>query len=120
MISTKKYKFFRINSFYFLYFSNLSLIEFGENPNSISKITTNKIIVNSDKISAIGIQSGEVTHHQDQSIFPVSLRTKKTIKRTPAKLKPDDEFFDAMIINLYLIYLKCCFFFEFLWKILVV
>ena len=62
-----------------------------------------------------GIQRGEVTHHQDQSMFPVSLRTKNTTNNTPVNPIPDeDELFDAIIINLYLIYLKCCFYFEFL------
>ena len=64
---------------------------------------------------AIGIQRGEVTHHQDQSMFPVNLRTKNTTNNTPVNPIPDeDELFDAIIINLYLIYLKCCFFFDFL------
>ena len=68
---------------------------------------------------AIGIHSGEVTHHQDQSMFPVNLRTKNTTNNTPVNPIPDeDDFFDAIIINLYLIYLNCCFFFEFLLKIL--
>jgi hypothetical protein len=49
---------------------------------------------------ANGIQRGEVTHHQDQSIFPVSLRTKNTMKRTADKLKPVPEllFVDIFII----------------------
>jgi hypothetical protein len=48
-----------------------------------------------------GIQRGEVTHHQDQSIFPVSLSIKKIINRTPGKLSPEFEFFDAMIILIF-------------------
>jgi hypothetical protein len=43
------------------------------------------------KPKAIGIQRGEVTHHQDQSILFVSLRTKNTMKRTADKLKPVPE-----------------------------
>jgi hypothetical protein len=35
-----------------------------------------------------GSQRGEVTHHQDQSIFPVSLRTRNTINKTPVKEIP--------------------------------
>jgi hypothetical protein len=48
-------------------------------------------------------------------MFPVNLRTKNTTNNTPVNPIPDeDELFDAIIINLYLIYLNCCFFFEFL------
>ncbi len=47
---------------------------------------------------AIGIQRGEVTHHQDQSMFPVNLRTKNTTNNTPVIPIPDeDELFGAII-----------------------
>ena len=84
--------------FYFLYFSNLFFKSSGLNPKMSSKITTKRIIKKKLRKSATGIQRGEVTHHQDQSIFPVNLRIKNTMKRTPAKLKPEDEFFDAIIL----------------------
>jgi hypothetical protein len=38
------------------------------------------------------IQSGERTHHQDQVMTPTSLRTMKMTVRTPARLRPPDEF----------------------------
>lgn len=68
---------------------------------------------------AIGIQRGEVTHHQDQSMFPVNLRTKNTTNNTPVNPIPDeDELFDDIINNLYLIYLISCFYFVFLLRTL--
>ena len=49
------------------------------------------------KPKASGIQRGEVTHHQDQSMLFVSLRTKNTMKRTADKLRPVPELlFDAI------------------------
>lgn len=93
----------------------LSFIASGEKPKIISNITTNNIIKKTEAIKASGIQRGEVTHHQDQSIFPVSLRTKNITNNKPDRPIPDDEFFEFVDITIiYLIYLKCCFFFEFL------
>ena len=55
-----------------------------------------------------GIQRGEVTHHQDQSIFPVNLRTKNTMKRTADKLKPVPELlFDVISILYFSLYQFC-------------
>jgi hypothetical protein len=51
-----------------------------------------------DNTKAIGIQRGEVIHHQDQSIFPVSLRIKNTIKITAVKLSPLELFLDIIFI----------------------
>ena len=57
------------------------------------------------KPKASVIQRGEVTHHQDQSIFPVNLRTKNTMKRTADKLKPVPELlFDAIFYFNILVY----------------
>jgi hypothetical protein len=84
--------------FYFLYFSNLFFKSSGLNPKISNKIITIKTTKKIDTAKAIGIHKGEVTHHHDQSIFPVNLRIKNTMKRTPAKLKPEDEFFDAIIL----------------------
>ena len=39
--------------------------------------------------SAAGIQSGEVTHHQDQLINPVNFSTRNTINVTPQIDMPD-------------------------------
>jgi hypothetical protein len=84
--------------FYFLYFSNLFFKSSGLNPKISNKTITIRTTKKIDTAKAIGIHKGEVTHHQDQSIFPVNLRIKNTMKRTPAKLKPEDEFFDAIIL----------------------
>jgi hypothetical protein len=44
-----------------------------------------------------GIQRGDVTHHHDQSILPVSLRVKKMRNSTIDVLIPEDDLDDAMI-----------------------
>lgn len=87
--------------FYFLYLSILSLIELGENPKIISSITTNKTTMKIENAKPSGIQSGDVTHHHDQSMFPVNFKTKNTIKRIPAKPIPDEDEFFADIILIY-------------------
>jgi len=84
--------------FYFLYFSNLFFKSSGLNPKISNKIITIKTTKKIDTAKAIGIHKGEVTHHQDQSIFPVSLRTKNTTNNTPVNPIPDEEFFDAIIL----------------------
>jgi hypothetical protein len=50
-------------------------------------------------------------------MFPVNLRTKNTTNNTPVNPIPDEDDFDAIITNLYLIYLISCFYFVFLLKI---
>jgi len=45
-----------------------------------------------------GIQSGDVTHHQDQSILFVNLRTRKTTNRM--KLNPNPLFVLLFILLL--------------------
>lgn len=75
----------------------LSLIAVGENPKSTNTRTTTKTTIKIETIKAIGIQRGEVTHHQDQSIFPVSLRTKNIMNNNPDNPIPDEELFDAII-----------------------
>lgn len=69
-----------------------------DTPNIRAITTIRNIIPTTAKPKAIGIQRGEVIHHQDQSMFPVSLRTKNTMKRTADKLKPVPELlFDVDI-----------------------
>ena len=52
-----------------------------------------------DNTNAIGIQRGEVTHHQDQSIVFVNLRIIKIKNRTIPNPIPLDVFlFSLMII----------------------
>ena len=43
-----------------------------------------------------GIHRGDVTHHHDQSILPVSLRVKKIRNRTIVVLIPEDDLDVAM------------------------
>jgi hypothetical protein len=45
---------------------------------------------------SMGIQRGDVTHHHDQSILPVSLRVKKIRNSTIVVLIPEDDLDDAM------------------------
>lgn len=70
-------------------------------PNISATITTNIAIETIDITSAIGIQRGDVTHHQDQSMLPVSLSTKNTINSTDVILSPVPELLldDAIIFN---------------------
>jgi|LauGreDrversion4_2_1035121.scaffolds.fasta_scaffold90404_2 hypothetical protein len=44
-----------------------------------------------------GIQRGEVTHHHDQLIFFVSLRTKNIKNNKLDNPIPEDVFFDAIL-----------------------
>ncbi len=107
-----------LDDYFFKFFLIFSLKRSILNPNLTSIVRKNKEITTIDNKSKIGIQIGDVTHHQDQSMFPVNLRTKNTTNNTPVNPIPDeDELFDAIITNLYLIYLKCCFYFVFLLKI---
>ena len=70
-----------------------------ENPNIRAIMTIKNINPTIAKPNMNGIQRGEVTHHQDQSIFPVNLRTKNTMKRTADKLKPVPELlFDSIFL----------------------
>jgi len=50
-------------------------------------------IITTDIATKTGIQIGEVTHHQDQSIFPVSFKTKNTKNKTPGSPIPFDVLF---------------------------
>lgn len=73
----------------------------AEVPNKKANITIIKIIKNKDNTIDNGIQRGAVTHHQDQSIFPVSFRTKKTINNTDVKLRPLDLELLILILDLF-------------------
>ena len=46
--------------------------------------------------SKIGIQNGENTHHQDQSILPVNLRIKNTRNKTVVVPTPLDVVFSIL------------------------
>lgn len=50
---------------------------------------------------ANGIQSGEVTHHQDQSILSVSLRTKNMRKRIILNDTEEDLVFCMFLLFIY-------------------
>lgn len=106
-----------LDDYFFKFFLIFSLKRSILNPNLTSIVRKNKEIITIDNKSKIGIQIGDVTHHQDQSMFPVNLRTKNTTNNTPVNPIPDEDDFDAIITNLYLIYLISCFYFVFLLKI---
>ena len=59
----------------------------------------------STKTNATGIQSGADTHHHDQSMLLVSLRTMKIRNRTIPKPIPPDEF-ESFAISLSFYVLK--------------
>ena len=82
------------------YFFNLNFVLRSSTVYPILNITMNIINnVNRTPTTAIrGIQIGEVTHHQDQLIFPVSFRTKNTTNKTPGSPIPFDVFFFILLI----------------------
>ena len=51
-----------------------------------------------------GIQSGLVTHHQDQSILPVNLSIRNTMNNTVPRPKPFDVLLFAILFICYLIH----------------
>jgi hypothetical protein len=59
-------------------------------------------IVNTANTAMIGIHSGEVTHHHDQSIVLVNFSTRKMRKRTVPKPRPEDavSVFDILFLLL--------------------
>lgn len=50
-----------------------------------------------ENAKANGIQRGEQTHHQDQSILLVNLRIRNTINTIPEIPSPLDLLFDAIL-----------------------
>jgi hypothetical protein len=65
-----------------------------------NKDTPKKVITNTAKIITIGIQSGLVTHHHDQSITPTNLSTKNTTNNVPVNDNPCDLLCDIIYIVL--------------------
>jgi hypothetical protein len=55
---------------------------------------------------AKGIQSGAVTHHQDQSITLQSLRTRNTIKVSPPRVIPLPAAPEFLLSIIYLLLLS--------------
>ena len=54
---------------------------------------------------AIGIHSGAVTHHQDQVIYPVSFKTRKTTNRiVPKLIPPSFILFSIFKVNILISY----------------
>jgi hypothetical protein len=47
------------------------------------------------------MRRGEKTHHQLQSMTPMSLRTRKITKRTPPRLRPDELL---LLLDIYLLF----------------
>lgn len=60
---------------------------------------TNTAMHATPKTRATGIQRGEVTHHQDQLIVPVSFRTRKIKNNTIPKLIPVDFVSFSMLFD---------------------
>ena len=79
---------------YLLNFSDISSLVLPLSASIIPQIRNikNEIKNTPNKIPA-GIQNGDVTHHQDQSIFPVSFNTKNTMNNTPGSPIPFDVLF---------------------------
>lgn len=73
-----------------------------ENPMDIAVITVIAMIMMIAIASNTGIHSGDVIHHHDQLISPVSLRVRKIRKITIVVLIPDDVFDDAISYLLFM------------------
>ena len=69
-------------------------------PNDNITRNTKTNIITTDIANSADIQIGEVTHHQDQSMFPVSFNTKNTMNNTPGSPIP----FDVLFFILYFFY----------------
>jgi|LauGreDrversion4_2_1035121.scaffolds.fasta_scaffold106514_3 hypothetical protein len=67
-----------------------------DSPMSRRNTTTPSRMTSIATTRSMGIQRGDVTHHHDQSILPVSLRVKKIRNRTIVVLIPEDDLDDAM------------------------
>lgn len=70
----------------------------------------NNVTIIKENASAIGIQSGENIHHQDQPILPVSFKIKKTIKTMEDRPRPPDLLFSSGITFIFDIRNKVCIF----------
>ena len=62
-------------------------------------IAAPKTTAHTARTIAIGIHSGERTHHQDQVIVPISFRMIKTMARRPTNPIPPLEELDDVLIN---------------------
>lgn len=71
----------------------MKLAKLAENKQMIKITIINKIV------NPNGIQSGAVTHHQDQSITFVSFKTRKTTKSIVEREIPDDVLFVFIFLN---------------------
>jgi len=65
-------------------------------PKRVREITTPTTIMSTAMTMANGIHNGLVTHHQDQSILPVSLRMRNMRNSTIDVLIPEDDLDDAI------------------------
>lgn len=84
----------------YVYFFRLNFVLISSTVYPILNITMNvSNNINRTPTAAIrGIHIGEVTHHQDQLIFPVSFRTKNITNNTPGNPIPFDVFFFILLI----------------------
>lgn len=79
------------------------IISSSETPRSRATMIITNTSTTIDNPKPNGIQRGDVTHHQDQSILFVSFSIKKIINRTPVKLSPDPDSFFMIILIFYFI-----------------
>jgi len=88
--------------FFYSFLFSLDFISVGENPSASAMIITDAMIASIAKANSTGSQRGEVTHHQDQSIRPVSLRVRNIRNSTIVEPTPDDDLDDAILFSLYM------------------
>ena len=85
-----------IKMIYSIFLLIFSLTSPRDSPMSNKNITTPSSITSIATTRSMGIQRGDVTHHHDQSILPVSLRVKKMRNSTIVVLIPEDDLVFAM------------------------
>jgi len=86
-----------IKTIYSIFLLIFSLTSPRDSPMSNKNTTTPSRMTSIATTRSSGIQRGDVTHHHDQSILPVSLRVKKMRNSTIDVLIPEDDLDDAMI-----------------------
>ena len=85
-----------IKTIYSIFLFIFSLTSPMDSPMSRRNTTTPSRVTSIATTRSTGIQRGDVTHHHDQSILPVSLRVKKIRNRTIVVLIPEDDLDVAM------------------------
>lgn len=88
--------------FFYSFLFSLDFRSVAENPSETAMIITEAMIISIAMASNTGIQRGDVTHHQDQEISPVSLSVRNIRNSTIVLPTPDDDLDDAMLFSLYM------------------